>query len=73
MTEESKPTEGSLSPETEPPRRIRKGGRGEDAPKDAAPSAAETEGKESSERPEAAPASKDTKPARRMRFRLIRK
>lgn len=73
MTDESKqPTEGGVTPETELPRRARKGGRGEDAAKDASPTA-DAEAKETSQRPEAAPVSKDSKPARRMRFRLVRR
>jgi hypothetical protein len=74
MTDESKqPTEGSLPPETESPRRPRRGGRGDDTPKEAPSTTDGAEAKEIPQIPEPAPVSKDTKPARRMRFRLVRR
>jgi hypothetical protein len=74
VTDESKqPAEGILSPEAEPPRRSRRGTRAEDVAKDAPPPVAEAEAKEDSHAPETAPVSSDTKPARRMRFRLPRR
>jgi hypothetical protein len=64
--------EGSQTPETETPRpKKQKGGRGEDAAKDAPLGTVEAESRESSQRPGVAAVSKG-KPARRMRFRLTR-
>jgi hypothetical protein len=73
VTDETKQAvDGSATPETEPPRaKPKKPTKVEDTLKEIPLSADDAEAKETSQRPEAAPVSKDTKPARRMRFRLV--